>query len=204
MKEYPSIPRDIRFDVPVYVFDKLDGSNVRAEWSRKKGFWKFGKRHGLLDHSNPILLKAEPLIKEKYSEDLNRIFRDQRWQKAIAFFEFWGPLSFAGNHETGDIHTVTLIEIAGDKKGFVMPRDFVQMFENVDHARLLHHGNFTDSILEEVRAGTLKGMTFEGVVCKGAQTSPGLPLMFKVKSIAWMEKLRKLCGDNETMFQKML
>jgi hypothetical protein len=43
MKTYPSISRDI-VGQPIYAFDKLDGSNIRAEWSKKNGFHKFGSR----------------------------------------------------------------------------------------------------------------------------------------------------------------
>jgi hypothetical protein len=31
MKEYPSISREIHLGLSAYVFDKLDGSNIRAE-----------------------------------------------------------------------------------------------------------------------------------------------------------------------------
>ena len=32
MKEYLSIGRKIRYGEKTYIFDKLDGSNIRAEW----------------------------------------------------------------------------------------------------------------------------------------------------------------------------
>ncbi len=40
-------------------------------------------------------------------------------------------------------------------------------------------------------------MTFEGVVCKGKNVSPGLPLMFKVKNHAWYAKVRASKGNPE-------
>lgn len=46
MITYPSL--DYYFDYPeiyIYAFDKLDGSNIRFEWSRKRGFYKFGTRN---------------------------------------------------------------------------------------------------------------------------------------------------------------
>ena len=52
MKQYPSISHDIR-SVQAYAFDKLDGSNIRAEWHPKKGFWKFGSRTRLLGTDQP-------------------------------------------------------------------------------------------------------------------------------------------------------
>ena len=51
MKEYPSIPYRIHGDLDIIAFGKYDGSNIRAEWSQKKGFYKFGTRKRLLDES---------------------------------------------------------------------------------------------------------------------------------------------------------
>lgn len=44
---------------------------------------------------------------------------------------------------------------------------------------------------------------FEGIVAKGSYASPGMPLMFKWKSRAWLEKLKKHCGDNEALFNEL-
>lgn len=203
MKEYPSIDREIRKKTPVYVWDKLDGSNLRGEWSRKNGWYKFGKRHGLIgeDYS---LGKGIGLIKEKYGEALEKIFVDQRWERVIAFFEFWGPNSFAGQHEASDNHTVTLIDINVHKKGIVGPKEFRDLFSDVDHAKLLYHGNVTDEMIEQIQEGTFPGMTFEGVVCKGANISPGRPLMFKIKNRKWIEKLKQFCNSDVKLFEKLL
>lgn len=203
MKEYPTIEHSIRYGVPVYMFDKLDGSNIRAEWDRKKGFWKFGKRHGLLDHSNEHLLKAPELIKSKYEKDLNAVFLKERYQRAIAFFEFWGPNSFAGNHDKSDSHTVTLIDIAVDKKGILEPRDFLHLTEGLDIATFIYRGPFNHEIEAEIKARTLVGMTFEGVVCKGSYESPGRPMMFKVKSEQWLQKLKNHCKGDEKLFNTL-
>jgi len=46
-------------------------------------------------------------------------------------------------------------------------------------------------------------MTFEGVVCKGGYVRPGQPLMFKVKNLAWLAKLRGHCGDDDAMFERL-
>jgi hypothetical protein len=66
MKEYPSIPSaadllarsNDYLGRPFVAFDKLDGSNIRAEWDRKKGWHRFGSRRRLLDASEP--LRARP------------------------------------------------------------------------------------------------------------------------------------------------
>ena len=204
MKEYPTIEKTLHPGAPVYGFDKLDGSGVRAEWDRKKGFWKFGRRHGLLDDSNPHLTKVDQLILAKYGDDLHRIFKDARYTEATAFFEFWGPLSFAGNHVTGDDQTVTLFDVSVYKKGILEPREFVKLCQGIDYARVVFHGNFSAEIAEQVRLGTLEGMTFEGVVFKGPCVSPGRPLMFKVKSDAWKAKLRDYCKGDEALYERLL
>jgi hypothetical protein len=203
MKTYPSIERKPRYGAGYsYVFDKLDGSNIRAEWARKGGFTKFGRRNGLLDDSNPVLKEAIGLFQSKYAEDLSRIFRDQRWMKAIAFLEFWGPGSFAGNH-ADEPHNLTLFDVAADKKGILEPREFIKVFDSVDHAALLYQGNFNHEIEEQVRTSALEGMTFEGVVVKSTYASPGLPLMFKVKSQVWLDRLKGLCKGDEAMFERL-
>lgn len=204
MKEYPSIDGKPLYGAQIYAFDKLDGSNVRAEWAPKKGFWKFGRRHGLLDDSNPFLLEAPKLIEDTYGDSLGKIFTDQRWQKVTAFFEFYGPGSFAGTHEV-EPHKVTLFDIVVDKKGILPPREFVRIFQDkVETPELLYTGVFGHMLESEVQAGTFPGVTFEGVVCKGALVSPGRPLMFKVKTDAWLHRLRFYCGDNHSLFGRLV
>lgn len=210
MKPYPSIPGGVRHGVPVYVFDKLDGSNVRMEWTRKKGFWKFGRRNGLLDDSvsdwfeYPSKKGAEDVkaLMLAQADNLERVFRAQRWQKATAYFEFHGPSSFAGTHQDEE-HKVTLLDVAVHPKGMLPPKVFLKLFGHMDLPRLLHHGNFTRQMQEDVSNGDLAFVTFEGVVCKGAPISPGRPLMFKWKSQAWLDRLRGYCGDNDDLFRRL-
>ena len=72
MKEYPSIlsANDLLARSGDYLgqsfvaFDKLDGSNIRAEWDRKRGWHRFGSRRRLLDASDPLLGQAIQLILE--------------------------------------------------------------------------------------------------------------------------------------------
>ena len=203
MKSYPSISRVSQFGIPIYAFDKLDGSLIRAEWSRKqKKFIKFGRKNGLLDHSNPILLEAPEIIRRDYEDVLSRKFIEARWQNVVAFFEFFGFNSFAGNH-ISESHMCTLFDVSVDKKGLLEPRDFLQLFEDVRHASLLYHGNFNHELQNSVQNGELPGMTFEGIVCKGKYISPGMPLMFKVKNKAWLNKLRTKCGKNDSLFNEL-
>ena len=202
MKTYPSISREI-VNHPIYAFDKLDGNNIRAEWSRKKGFYKFGTRKRLLDPNEEVFGVAHKLIMEM-SYDLSIIFREQRWDKVVAFFELHGPNSFAGLHDENDKLATTLIDVNVNKKGILEPKDFLKTFKNIDHAKLLYHGNPNKQLTQSVNSGELEGMTFEGVVCKGKHVSPGLPLMFKIKNDAWIKKLKETCGDDEHKFKELL
>ncbi len=65
MKEYPTIPQSIGTafrELPnVYVFDKLDGSNLRFEWSKKKSWYKLWR--GISPRSPPhsIGISVSPL-----------------------------------------------------------------------------------------------------------------------------------------------
>ena len=75
MKTYPSIDRIIRNDIHIYSFDKLDGNNIRAEWTSKRGFYKFGSRTQLIDENTKPLGKSISIIRDKYEEDLAMVFK---------------------------------------------------------------------------------------------------------------------------------
>lgn len=205
MKDYPSIEPAVPAGETIYAFDKKDGSNVRAEWDPKKGFTKFGKRHGLLDDSNPILRRAEALMRAQ-EDTLARIARKERWEQAVFFFEFFGPSSFAGNHDENEQQECLLFDVDVYKKGLVEPRDFLKLFEGqVSTPGMLYHGKPNKPFVESVQDGSLPGMTFEGIVGKGPRDRrTGRNLMFKVKNRAWIEKLKGKCGTDEKLFQALL
>lgn len=203
MTPYPHLPGWSRVSgLPCYVFDKLDGSNVSCLTDRK-GNLRFYKRGTLLDDSTPFLAEARTLIPAKYGESMARLLRDQRWDRATFFFEFYGPTSSFGWH-AAEPHTVTLFDIHVERKGFLEPKEFVKLCRGVETAPLLHVGNFTKDIADAVSNGTLEGMTFEGVVCKGAWDKKlQMPRMFKWKNLAWLKALREKCGDDEKLFESL-
>src|SRR5580700_8640101 len=98
MKEYPSmlsasdllLRSDDYLGRPFVAFEKLDGSNIRAEWDRTRGWHRFGSRRRLLDAAQPLLGQAIQLILDGYGADLARAFADdsalQRPQEATAYF----------------------------------------------------------------------------------------------------------------------
>lgn len=78
------------------------------------------------------------------------------------------------------------------------------MFGHLDVAKVLYRGNVTPEFIESVRTGSLKNMTFEGVVCKGKNNKKiKMPIMFKQKSRAWLDRLRSYCGENKDLFNAL-
>lgn len=203
MKQYPTVSRQINREKNIFAFDKLDGSNIRAEWGRKRGFHKFGSRKGLID-SVHWLGESIHIIKSKYEESLDKVFRKERYERALCFFEFYGEHSFAGNHED-EKHTVVLLDVNPYKKGILGPKDFLDLFGHLDIPKLLYTGKANKEFEELIRTGKLPYMTFEGVVCKGKpDRKAGLPTMFKIKNSAWLEKLKNFCREDEKLFNSLL
>jgi len=202
MQTYPSIGTIVA-QQHIFAFDKLDGSNIRAEWTRKNGFNKFGTRTRLLDPQEKPLGEAVALFQEKYADDLGAIFQKARYEKATAFFEFYGPSSFAGLHED-EPHTVTLFDVHIHKRGLLLPKDYLKLVGEIEVAPLLYEGKPNADFVESVKEGTLEGMSFEGVVCKGALDKRRQVTSFKLKSNAWLKAVRAKYGHDPKLLEKVI
>jgi hypothetical protein len=196
MKPYPSIASSVGQgfrEFPAYVFDKLDGSNLRFEWTRKRGWDKFGTRTRLFDETDSDFGCAIPLFRETWEADLTKIARDNRWDHVIVFMEFYGPNSFAGLHEKADPKTLTLFDVCPNKKGILGPAEYLDLFGSLKIAPLLCMRKWTRGFVDEIRAGKdpsdgPRKMTFEGVVGKGG--SGHKLVMAKAKTQAWVDKVK--------------
>ena len=94
MKAYPSIlkyPQEFK----AHLFDKLDGSNLRFEWTKKRGWYKYGTRNRMFDETDAQFGDAVPLFQNDLAEPLSRIFIKQKWDKIIVFCEYWGKQSLS-------------------------------------------------------------------------------------------------------------
>lgn len=201
MKHYPSITKEVIHNWKIYAFDKLDGSQIRAEWNSKRGFYKFGTKNQLIDVNTKPWGLAIKLINNKYSDSLHKVFTEQKWKDAMCFFELWGPNSFAGTHNFNEELTTTLFDVNPYKKGILEPQEFIKFFGHLDIPKVLYEGEVSVELFDKVKQSTLTGMTYEGVVCKGASlTNAQMPAMFKIKSKAWLDKLRLYCKENEKLF----
>ncbi len=189
----------------VYAFAKIDGSNIRAEWSRKTGFYKFGSRKRLLGNDQPCIRNAEALIQDGFNASVERIAKKYGWDRIILFFEFAGPQSFAGSHVEGDAHEVWLIDANPYKKGILPPKEFLEAFGDLHITPLLYHGPCDEDFVESVRTSRLEGMSEEGVVCKAKnpKNTPS-PVMFKIKSQRWLNRLKSYCQGDERLYQMLL
>jgi hypothetical protein len=204
MKYYPSITKEIRHDIYIYAFDKIDGSNIRAEWNSKKGFYKFGTRNQLTDEKTMPFGRAIPLLRDKYESDLAKVFNQHGWKDAMCFFEFWGASSFAGTHDFDKPMDITLIDVNPYKQGILDPSQFIDNFGHLDIARVCYQGYVSVELFDQVKQSTLPGMTFEGIVCKGANDKKTkMPIMFKIKSQAWLNRLKEYCQGDERLFEKL-
>lgn len=183
----------------VYVFDKLDGSNLRFEWTKKQGWFKYGTRTRLLDESDPVFGKAIPIFLSGLATELDKVIAKQRWQHVVAFAEFLGPNSFAGQHDPSDTHVVSLIDISPNKKGVLDPRDYLDdVYPEVTHrAAFLGRMNWGEALVQMVEDGKFEGASFEGVV--GKYMDKKRLIMLKAKSRAWKEKVKALYGDQASL-----
>ena len=89
MKDYPHIlncaGQSFRAVSGAHVFDKLDGNNIRAEYSHKQNWHKFGTRTQRMDHTDKVLGGAIAVFMAQQSEALTKMARDERWERVTVF-----------------------------------------------------------------------------------------------------------------------
>jgi hypothetical protein len=199
MKDYHSIPPYKDFlGKQCIAFDKLDGSNLRAEWSAKRGWYKWGTRRRMMDHTDPEYGVAVKLFEQEYGETLIHALDASEFKKYLkngitVFMEFYGPTSFAGQHTEGEAKTVTVFDVNINKKGFLGPEDFIGVFGNDCRIpKVLYRGEITEDLVDLVRQGKLP--VVEGVICKGGDTFDHSLWSCKIKTLAYLQKLKEVFG----------
>jgi hypothetical protein len=182
--------------LPCIAFDKLDGSNLRFEWTKKRGWYKFGTRRRLFDQSDSEYGQSIETFLKKYGDAIPKTLHDEKdyrgVNECIVFCEFFGEHSFAGFHEPTEPKDVVLIDVCPYKKGIVAPRLFVKHFGHLHIPAVIYDGNFTKEFIQDVREG--KYLVKEGVVAKGNKPDGKAPhnlWMAKCKTNWWFQELRR-------------
>jgi len=187
------------------AFDKLDGSNIRVKYNRKKGFHLFGSRHQLFDETHPFLAGSIPYFMENYSEKLERILAGKEFsniREVIAFGEYFGEKSFAGFHlpddNTKKFVLFDLLIVYKDRYEFLKPQKFIKLVaDEVEIPRIIYEGNLNDPFIQDVKDN--KFNLSEGVICKGTETKGsycGKVWMCKIKTKEYLDKLRTHFKDD--------
>lgn len=196
MLEYPSIETKGRMGEPCYVFHKYDGSNLRAEWSNKKGWHKFGTRTRLMDETDlqfPDAIELWWKILDGVFADFYPLMQKKNIKDVTVFGEYFGSNSFAGVH-VEESHQIKVFDVAINKV-FVAPKLFVEHIAG--HYAPQHYGitNFNQSLIDSVKNGSFDTSLSEGVVCKG-NTKNGV-WRAKIKTLDWLTKLKERYEDWE-------
>lgn len=176
----------------------MDGSNLRFEWSKKNGFYKFGTRNRLFDATDEVFGKAIKLFQDKYADDVSKIIlKHKQYREAqyvVCFAEFLGPNSFAGWHEASDTHDVVLFDVAVHKHGILDAKEFVDLFGALHIPEIVYAGNYGQQFRQDVYEGKYIDKSFEGIVAKGGTGHK--MWMGKQKTKAWLDKLKEKHPDN--------
>lgn len=211
MKSYPRILNSAQGPhQDCSIFIKYDGSNLRFEWSKKRGWYKFGTRNQLIDKTEPIFGSAIDLFLNKYGSDLESIFKKEKELRninnVIVFCEWFGAKSFAGMHHPDDPKEIILFDVNPIKKGILSPKEFLNLFGHLDVAELLDNKKFGNQLIKDVREGkfdcsskkAIANEIPEGVICKGGT---GHKLwMAKIKTQAYYDKLKEVYQNEWTKY----
>lgn len=196
------------------AFYKYDGSNMRFEYSHKKGWHKFGSRTQMINENTPTLGEAISLFMDEFSIGeiiIDRIKAEygikefKAMEKITAFAEFFGEKSFAGTHFVDDSKQLKLFDISIFKKGFMLPKQFADMFSHDIGAEVVYDGILNQSFIQNIRQNTLSTTLNEGVICKGLNENTKIskygPIwMTKIKTQSYLDKLKKVYQDEWEKF----
>jgi hypothetical protein len=200
MKQYPHVeyyPKGI-MNEHIFAFNKLDGSNIRCEFSRKRGFYKFGTKKCIIDETHEQFGNAVTIFLEKYNEDLSRIFCSKEYRNflsVVVFSEYFGENSFAGFHQPDDKMNIVLFDVDLYKKGLLKPKEFINDFGHLHIPDVIYDGNLNKEFINNVKENVYN--LKEGVMCKGFRKTKGQDIvwMVKVKTNDWLDRLKNKYGD---------
>lgn len=203
MKDYPSIQGSSQAPrKPCIAFHKYDGSNLRFEWSKKRGWHKFGTRKRLFDETDDIFGPAIPLFMNTLGDGIIDVIKSNKhWrnnERVTVFAEYVGPNSFAGLHDLYPENPMELVlfDVWLFKYGLIGPREFSREFSDLRIPEIVYEGNLNEELIAGVRRGdyNLGDGIEEGVVCKGGSGGHRDLWMAKIKTQAYLDKLKAVFG----------
>lgn len=195
MEQYPSILGGAKAPLgrPCIAQHKYDGSNLRWEWSPKRGWEKHGTRRHLFDHTDPTFAPAIPIFLETMGDEIVHRTRQlvKNPQRITAFTEYFGPGSFAGSHVPGAPMELRLFDVHLHQRGMLPVKEFMRLYGDLPYAaEVVYEGPLNARFIMDVRKGRYP--VFEGVICKGSG------FMVKIKTDEYFRQLRhKLPRDWE-------
>ena len=206
MKQYPKIEYYNKglFGQNVIGFDKLDGSNIRCEWSKKRGWYKFGTKEVMIDVNNEDFGQTIPLFLEKYGDSIPKVFVDKykKVENFVVFSEYVGKNSFAGYHQKGDKMDMILFDVNQYKRGFITPWEFLDNFGHLDIPRVIYQGKYSEELIENIKNN--KFNLKEGIIAKGSfrdKNNKEEIWMVKIKNIEWLKKVKDRFGEKAFLLE---
>jgi len=212
VRQYPSIPgpsgaphQHCRAQL------KLDGSNIRILFDRKRGFCMFGTRKNLFDSSSKHFGSVIPLFHELLADGLEQVIRKDKYlrcMKQIVFFgEWYGQKSFSGHHypDSEDPKNLVIFDCVPYKQGLMPPKQFMDTFGHLYHtAQEVYVGIFNEPFIQSVIDNTInlqskfaiKQPIPEGIVAKFDGGKHKL-FMAKVKTAAWKTEAKKHLNEKD-------
>ncbi len=207
MLHYPKIPDSQHYPGGRCVaFEKYDGTNLHWDWDREFGWHSFGTRRdefaltkiGIeqFTRAHGHLSDSVEIFQARLADGIEKVFigvgRYREYASLKVFTEFFGPRSFSGLHKSDDLKHLVIFDVLAEPFGLVGPEVFLGDFGHLCSARVLYRGKMTGKFCHDVRQGNYD--VREGVVCKGGKGGDDL-WMVKIKTYAYMEKLKKAFAD---------
>lgn len=206
MKQYPKIDYYNKglYGKDIIGFDKLDGSNIRCEWTRKRGWYKFGTKSVMIDKNSQDFGKTIPLFLEKYNDSIPKVFMDKykKIDNFVVFCEYVGENSFSGQHNENDIMDINLFDVNQHKRGFITPWEFLDNFGHLDIPRVIYEGKYTEELIQDIKNN--KYNLKEGIIAKGSfkdKNNKEEVWMVKIKTQEWLKKVRNNFGEKALLLE---
>lgn len=193
MFTYPRMPNaqttQLAKGEKVWVFDKLDGSNLAWEWSEKRGWFRQTTRQRLFDASDYqfgfALAKFDELLEK--SEQFYSFQKLHKPKSMIVVTELFGPESFAGSHGDPKGLSLFVLDLIIDGR-FLLPKELTsQKSKGMPMPRVISTGDtiWDQNLVDKVRANHYNSN--EGVVAKSASRAG---VFAKIKTHDYLKRIK--------------